>query len=89
MRKGFGSSSQMRIRKIGLQYVIEVRTEGKPVHDPGFVKYMADSFSKFFKVGFGNGTTTETEAKLEAGSRQDGTPAEQLMILPGLKIGDQ
>lgn len=88
MKKGFGSSSQMRIRKIGLQYVVEVRTEGKPVHEPGFVKYMSESFDKFFVNGFGLGTKTKIEAKLEAGSRQDGTPAEQLLILPSVSIGE-
>jgi len=82
----FGSASQMRIRHTRRGYIIEVMTEGHPVHDPAYVKFMGENWSRFFTEGFGNGTTTKMSAKLMAGSRQDGTPADQLLILPQISI---
>lgn len=91
MRKAFGSASQCRIqhdRKTGA-YTIQVRTEGHPAHDPTYVAYYAQHCQRFFVAGFGVGTQVKTDAKLEAGSRQDGTPSEQLIILPSITFSLQ
>jgi hypothetical protein len=88
MRKGFGSGSEMRLTRNGQNYVVEVRTEGHPAHDPGYVSYMTTNIHTFFVAGFGLGTVCKTEVKVEAGSMQDGKPAEQLMMLPPLTLGD-
>jgi len=64
------------------EWRISVRSEGHPVHDPDFVKFMAEQWQRFGELGFGPGTRTEClQAKLEAGTRQDGTPNDQLIIM--------
>lgn len=85
-RKCFGSSSSMRIRETNRGYIIEVLTEGHPVHDKAYVEYIRAAWQKFFENGFGGNTTSKLTAKLMAGSRQDGTPAEQMLILPTLTL---
>ena len=85
-RKGFGSASQMRIRETPKGYIVEVLSEGHPAHDPQFVKYMKDCFQKFFINGFGPDTQVRLTVKLMAGSRQDGTPADQMVVLPSLRV---
>lgn len=86
-RKAFGSGTEMRIRQTQRGYIIEVLTEGVPGHDPDFQKYMREKWELFFQTGFGPGTTIRMTAKLMAGRRQDGSPAEQLIILPMISIG--
>ena len=85
-RKAFGSASQMRVRRNSRGYLIEVLTEGAPVHDPAFVDYMRCAWQVFFEHGFGLGTKTKLTAKLMAGSPQDGKPSEQLLMMPALEI---
>lgn len=84
LRKAFGAASEARITKQNGQWIIEVRSEGHPVHDPTFVGFMSSSLLQFFVMGFGVGTKVATVARLEAGSAQDGTPPEQLVMLPSL-----
>lgn len=94
MRKAFGSTTEMRVEKnfsgsrgrITEVFIIQVRTEGHPAHDPAYVSVFAKSFLNFFTVGFGVGTLVSTVAVLEAGSAQDGTPSAQLVMLPGVNI---
>jgi len=81
-RKAFGSASIMHIQQEPDGYLIEVITEGQPVHDPNFQRYIERSCAIFFQYGFGWNTETEMTAKLLAGSRQDGTPADQLLMVP-------
>jgi len=88
-QKAFGSSSQMRIRQTGRGYIVEVLTEGHPVHDPQYVAWMRSNWERFFVSGFGMGTTVKMTAKLMAGSRQDGTPPDQLLIIPKLIVPGQ
>ena len=86
-RKAFGSASQMRVELWSSgQVLIIVRTEGHPVHDPAFVNYMVENWQKWAIGGWGPGTTLECVTKLEAGSRQDGTPADQLIIAPPVAL---
>lgn len=86
--KAFGSGSQARIRQTGRGYILEILTEGHPVHDPAFKQYMKENWEKFFVSGFGNGTTVKMTAKLMAGSGQEGKPADQMLILPKLEVSD-
>jgi hypothetical protein len=88
-RKAFGAASAMRITRAGGRWTIEVRTEGHPVHESAYVDWMQRQWAPFFVNGFGLGTVTTCTAKLEAGDRQDGTPADQLIILPTLSIHEE
>lgn len=86
-RKGFGSATQMRLHKEDDTWTFDLRSEGHPVQDPDFCRYMTQQIGHFFLVGFGVGTETTVNVKLEAGSAQDGTPSAQLLVLPSV-IGD-
>ena len=83
-RTTFGSATQMKVTEHMWEWVIEVRTEGHPVHDPNFAKNITAQWEAFFRHNFGKGVKVVTETKLQAGSRQDGTPAEQLIMLPSV-----
>lgn len=87
-RKGFGSASQMNVSSYSDGTVrIMVRTEGHPVHEPTYVEWMTAQWQRWALNGWGPGTVLScAEAKLEAGSRQDGTPADQLIIAPQVAL---
>jgi len=85
-RKAFGAASQMCITQNARGYIVEVLTEGHPVHDGTYVQYMRAQWQKFFEEGFGLGTKTKLTAKLMAGSRQDGTAADQMLIVPSIRF---
>lgn len=82
----FGSAGQMRITERLDCYYIELLIEGKPAHDPEYIVHTAFVFENFFSAHFGAGTrTTLSGPRLMSGSRQDGTPPDQLIILPSLR----
>lgn len=86
----FGSVSQMRIRNATDDYgrlfwEIVVLSEGHPVHDPAFVDWMHAQWRTFFHNGFGPTCEIRVHARLRSGDREDGTPPDQLIILPTLK----
>lgn len=85
-RKCFGSASRMKIEQNSRGYLVQVLSEGHPIHDPDYVNYIRELFERFFTNGFGVGTQVKMNAKLMAGSRQDGTPSEQLLILPPVSM---
>jgi hypothetical protein len=85
----FGSASQMRLTCATDQYArlyweIAVLTEGHPVHEPLYAEWMHKQWARFFRQGFGPSCEVQSHARLEAGDRQDGRPADQLILLPAL-----
>lgn len=79
----FGSASVMRVqRKPGL-WEIAILSEGHPAHDPGYAGWMHAEWRRFLAVGFGPKARITTAASLVAGTRDDGTPPDQLIIMPG------
>ena len=85
----FGSVSEMKIvcgtdEYSHLYWEVTIRTEGHPVHDPAYADWTHDKWLKFFAEGFGQHSQIRYSAKLEAGDRQDGKPADQLLIMPNL-----
>ena len=95
-KKVFQSASEMSVmcglekakpgEKRRLFWEIDIRTEGHPVHDTAYVEYVHDLWRRFFREGFGQQCEINCKAKLEAGDRQDGKPADQLIIIPTIKI---
>lgn len=86
-RKAFGAASEMRVTKGALtSWVVDVRTEGHPVHDLRYVEWMTAQWRRFFVNGFGVGTVVVCATKLEAGDRQDGRPSDQLIIVPPIAV---
>jgi hypothetical protein len=80
-RKYFGAASAMKIDlSAGGIVTIQVRTEGHPVHDPAYVATTTQLWERWAIGGWGNGTRLECQAKLEAGSYQDGRPVDQLIL---------
>ena len=77
----FGSVSEMRIEERSY-WEIAVLTEGHPVHDPVYTEWIHAQWRKFFQEGFGSACVVQCHARLEAGDRQDGKPADQLIIMP-------
>lgn len=85
----FGSASEMRLVHAtdagGREYwEIAARSEGHPVHDPLYTEWMHEQWRLFFRHGFGQSCEVQAHARLEAGSREDGTPPDQLIIIPEL-----
>ena len=88
-RSRFGSASNMRVTAYPDRVLVEVLTEGSPVHDPQFVSHMRAMWDGFAAQGWGRGTTVELDARLMAGSRQDGTPSDQLIIAPPIIFDEE
>jgi hypothetical protein len=87
----FGSASEMRIvcatDDYGrLYWEIAILTEGHPVHESAYVNWIHRQWAKFFRRGFGQTCEIHNHARLEAGDRQDGRPADQLIMLPSLPL---
>ena len=85
----FGRASEMRVvhatDTYGRPYwEVAVRSEGHPVHDPTYVLWMHNEWQRFFQQVFGQTCEVQPHARLEAGDRQDGTPPDQLIMLPRL-----
>jgi hypothetical protein len=85
----FGSASEMRITEAtdarGWYWEVAVRTEGHPVQDPRYTEWLHAQWRRFLHHGFGGAAEIHAHARLEAGDRQDGTPADPLIILPSLE----
>lgn len=87
VRRQFGSAGQMRITEDTTAYKFEVRVEGPPAHDPAYVTAIKTVFARFFVEYFGPGTQVVlTGPRIQSGSRQDGRPPEQLIILPSIPL---
>lgn len=88
LRKVFGSTADLKGRRYGhwWQFTALVEDAQHVAHDPAYVSWLTDQLTHFFTVGFGVSTRVTVTAKLMAGSLQDGRPAEQLLILPSLKV---
>lgn len=91
----FGSTGQMKVERqasvsetygVRTRWIVRVRVENAPVHDPSYRNHTVQKWAKFFAQGFGTGTHTHCDTKLEAGDKQDGTPPDQLIILPPLPV---
>lgn len=92
----FGKTGQMFVervpfsknKKYGGFWLIKIRVEGSrfAAHVKEDVNYVAEMFAKYFAIGFGTGTHTDCVAKHEAGDTGDGKPADQLLIIPPVKL---
>lgn len=85
--KVFGSTGQAQIDRQfnaihGAWWVLKFRVEGDAVRDPGKRLFIGKQWARFFAEHFGVGTHTHQDTKFEAGDKQDGSPREQLIIMP-------
>lgn len=86
VRAGFKSSvGEARVRRHGGIYELALHIEGPPVHDAAFRDAVRkDFFERFVCTGFGVGATLTMEARLLAGSYEDGRPSSHLVVAPSL-----
>jgi hypothetical protein len=88
-RQVFGSASQMLVEAVTTRtWRVTVRTEGHPVHDAAYVTAIRRLWARWAWEGFGAGTIVQLTTKLEAGTRQDGTPADQIILAPAISMWD-
>lgn len=88
-RKVFGNATAMKIdQKADNTWTISLLTEGHPVHDPRYLAYLKSIWVRFLKNGFGEASKIIVDVKLTAGSRQDGSIAEQMIIIPAINLGE-
>ena len=87
--KGFKSrSGRCRIIKPSvLDYEFEVQIEGPPAHDPEYRGHVKRQFIEHFMfAGFGHSSRlVRYDVDVMAGDKQDGTPAEQMIVMPSIR----
>ena len=91
-RKLFGSSAGAfefkTVRENGGQYLVFVlRIEDLDItpQDPAYVSWISEQSEFFFKHAFGPGVVVTVTGEIMAGSRQDGSPSDQWIILPSIR----
>lgn len=82
------SVGRVRCDQQGTYYCITVEIEGPPAHDPEYVAALQrDVEARFVAKGFGHSATvTRFVTGILAGDRQDGTPPEQMLVMPQLVL---
>jgi hypothetical protein len=85
MRKAFGSAASCRVRQIARAWVVEVLADAQyhPLDADSF-DALSRHFTQFFRNGFGESADVRVKARLMAGSRIDGRPPDQLLMMPSL-----
>jgi hypothetical protein len=77
------SVGQVRVRKRGAAYRVDVRIEGPPVHDFAYRLAVERTWNeRFVLAGFGPAATCRVSARLIAGSREDGSTPDHLIVAP-------
>ncbi len=98
---GFGTAGKLAVKLLrtptdatllrrATYYYITVMIEGPPAHDPGYREYVRRDFTKkFVEAGFGQtARLVMFRCNIMAGDKQDGTPPEQLIVLPSIRLSD-
>jgi hypothetical protein len=79
-------AGSVKVGHIGRRWWIELRMEGVAVHDPGVRAEARRLFARdFVRKGLG-GDLLDMEAGLLAGTREDGTPRDHLIVMPTLAL---
>lgn len=83
------TSGAVRVTQIQRRWHVELRMEGIDVHDPAFRQQVQKQFvCDFLQKGFRGVRFIEMEAGILAGTREDGSPRDHLIIMPLLSIHD-
>jgi hypothetical protein len=87
-RRMFGSAGAARLTQVGTTYLVELRVEGPPAHDPACRDSVQRQFAqKVVAGGFGpRARLARMNVRFLAGDRQDGTPLDQVIVLPPLRL---
>lgn len=77
------SAGQVQVINIGTRWTINLRIEGPCVIDPGVRLEAKRQFIRHFvERGFRHARLVRMDAALLAGSREDGSPPDQVIVLP-------
>lgn len=87
-KKLFGVVGRARCDQQDLHYLVTCEIEGPPAHDPDYVERVKQDFiERFMRQGFGPSARLERfEVMVLAGSKQDGQPADQLLVMPHFSV---
>jgi hypothetical protein len=88
LRKGFGSAGQAKVEELAQGWRIVARVEGAPAQDPGYVAQVRRGFRRFVEQGWGPLAVESVDAKILAGNKGDGAPADQLVVMPHIIQGE-
>lgn len=89
IRKGFGTTGVCQIRQCSGSWVIEFLVDSqRHPHDEQIFTAFSRSLTEFFRSGFGPQVDVKVSARLMAGERLDGQPADQLVCLPRIGLHD-
>lgn len=83
------TAGRVRVTQFGRRWTVELQVEGVDVHDPQVQTRVRQQFARdFVRNGFRkqNAWLLRMEAALIAGSREDGTPCDQLIVMPMLSL---
>jgi hypothetical protein len=81
------SAGQVRVTQFGRRWVLELRIEGVDAHDPELVAQVRRQVTRdFVAKGFRNACLARMDVGILAGSREDGSPPDQLIVLPPLSL---
>jgi hypothetical protein len=83
------TAGRVRVERLGpVRWQIKLQVEGVDCHDPGVRQAVEKQFRRdFLARGFGRlADLTRMDVALLAGTREDGTPSDQLIVLPPLSI---
>lgn len=85
----FGSSAgqwRYTCRPQGMTVEVFIEDTDITPYDPAYQEWVKLRVTQFFVKGFGADITVDVEGKLRAGSREDGRPSDQLLILPNIDL---
>lgn len=87
-RKAFKTVGRVRCDQQGTYYCLVVEIEGPPAHDPGYVESLKRDFTeRFLAAGFGaSARLTRFDVALLAGDAEDGTPPDQMLVMPHVAL---
>jgi hypothetical protein len=97
LRMGFGTAGRARVSekletipgpfaRVGHIIALECEIEGKPAHDPGYIRSVEKGFDRFVDQGWGVTANRSVRVKIMAGDLQDGKPRAQLVVLPHIAL---
>lgn len=88
LAKIFGSVSSVRVQPdlTTKEWVVDLLTEGAPIHEKEYREYVRKLLLRLFQDGFGVTTSIAVQARVVAGPTENGTPDAQLVIMPHISL---
>lgn len=86
---GFGHAGAREVKRTVTGWLVKLRIEGVPAHDPGYLKAVQDQFQqRFVEPGWGPYAWSTVRVRVLAGDLQNGTPRPQWVSIPTIPWRD-